>query len=286
MAAASKVRKLSLAAVVAVACVALTGAGTAGALGRYTDAAGDGKGAADLTGVSVSSDQNGQITFMVGAASALADGDGWFMLALDTDQSVATGALPLLGAEYVFGVDAEGYSFGRWTGSDWDWETPYSTVRLAVLGSNAIVSINSSELGGTRALNFWARSARGDPESGVIDDAPDDGTFNYSLAAGGPDIREVAVQTTPAAGPRAGRRFVVRPIGLMLPEGLPGVAIRPQPDAYRCAARLGAKALRGSGVGGCTFSVPKNAKRKRLVVTLTVQYQGASKAVSLAYVVR
>ena len=286
MAGNSKARKVALAASTAAVCVTLAGAGSAGAIGRYTDAAGDGNGAADITGVSVSSDANRQIVFTVSAASALAEGDSWVAILLDTDQNPATGVSGALGADYMFAVEADGWSFGRWTGADWDWDTPYATARIGGRANTLMITVNASELGGTGSFNFWTRSGRGDAAGGQLDDAPDDGTFNYALAAGGPDIREVAVQTTPQSGPRAGRKFVVRPTALTLPQSAPTLEGTPKPQAYRCAARVGAKTLRGTGAGACTFDVPKKAKRKRLAVTLTVEYQGASKSVQLVYVVR
>ena len=45
---------------------------------------------------------------------------------------------------------------------------------------------------------------------------------------------------------------------------------------YRCVAQLGGKLLRGTGKGSCTFRIPKNAKGKRLLVTLFVTYAGVT----------
>jgi len=279
-------RRAGLLALLAVTSViALTGAGSAGAVGKYPDAAGDGKGSADLTGVSILSDAVGQIVFTVTTAADPLAGEGWTVLFLDTDANPDTGAFGMLGAEYLIGLEEGGYSFGRWTGSDWDWDAPSTTVRVRSNATGVMFSLNRSELGGTTSFNFWARSARGDFALGQVDDAPDDGTYNYTLAAGGPDIREVGVKTTPDAGPRAGRPFVVQATSLALPM-LPPSGLSPQPDSYRCSAKLGAKALRGQGVGGCTFVIPKKAKGKKLSVSLTASYQGASKTIQLAYKVR
>jgi hypothetical protein len=276
-----------LGALLAVAsAIALTGAGTAGALGRYTDPSGDGKGSADVTGVSVASDANGQILFTINTASNPEANGGSVMLFLDTDVNLASGRPGTLGADFLFGMDAEGYGFARWTGSAWDWDTPYSTVRVMTNASGAIVSVNRSELGVTDSFNFWVRTVTGEEASEQLDDAPDDGAFNYKLAAGGPDIREVGVKTSPESGPRAGRKFVVEPTTLLLPPTGAMLTISPKPETYQCAAKLGAKALRGTGAGGCTFAISKKAKGKRLSVALTASYQGASKTVQLTYKVR
>lgn len=279
-------RRAGLVALLAItSAIALTGAGSAGAVGRYPDAAGDGKGSADVTGVSVMSDTVGQIIFTVATAADPEAGGGWTVVFLDTDANPATGALGTLGADYLLAVEENGFDFGRWTGADWDWETPYTTVRVFTNARGAMFSVNRSELGGTAAINFWVRSGRGNPSLGQMDDAPDDGTFNYTLAAGGPDIREVGVKTTPESGPRAGRVFTVEPTSLALPV-VPANGLSPQPESYTCSAKLGMKTLRGTGAGGCTFAIPKKAKGKKLSVSLTVSYQGASKTVQLAYKVR
>lgn len=276
----------ALVAVLAASCViALTGAGGAGALGRYPDAAGDGNGSADVTGVSVASDAFGQIVFTVNTAADPMAGGGWTAVFLDTDANPTTGAPDLLGTEYLIALGDGGYEFGRWTGSDWDWDTPYATVRVRSSASSVMFSLNRSELGGTTSINFWARIGRGDAALGQTDDAPDDGSFNYTLAAGGPDIREIGVKTTPDSGPRAGRPFVVQATSLALPV-VPGNGLSPQPESYACTAKLGAKALRGTGVGNCTFAIPKRAKGKKLAVLLTASYQGASKTVQFVYKVR
>ena len=265
--------------------VALTGAGSAGAVGKYPDAAGDGKGSPDLTGVSVASDAFGQILFTISTAADPLAGEGWTVLVMDTDADPTTGALDFGGAEYLIALAEGGYDFGRWTGSDWDWSTPYTTVRVRASANSVMFSLNRSELGGTTSINFYARSGRGDAALGQMDDAPDDGSFNYTLAAGGPDIREVGVKTTPDSGPRAGRPFVVQVTSLALPV-VPGSGLAPQPDSYACTAKLGARTLRGTGIGKCTFAIPKQAKGKKLSVSLTASYQGASKTVPFVYKVR
>jgi hypothetical protein len=109
----------------------------------------------------------------------------------------------------------------------------------------------------------------------AFDLAPNQGAFNYSLDANGPQIISVDVKKTPAAGPRAGRRFVIVPTGLKLPpdgQVTPPVIL---PQSYSCSAKLGAKKL-ASGAGVCSMAIPKkNAKGKRLTVLLTVKYQVA-----------
>ena len=188
----------------AVSAIALTGAGTAGAVGRYSDPSGDGKGSADVTGVSVASDANGQILFTISTASHPEDQGGAVLLLLDTDLNQAMGCPGTLGrtSSSTWMQRATASAVGRdRTGTG---TRPDPTVRVMTNATAEMFSVNRSELGSTESFNFWIRTVKGEMASGQLDDAPDDGTFNYTLAVGGPDIPEVGVKTSPASGPRAG----------------------------------------------------------------------------------
>jgi hypothetical protein len=272
---------------IAAAALALIGSGASGAAGKYTDPAGDARGGPDITNVAVASESNGQIVFTISVAGLQVGAEMATLLFIDADANPATGAMNMLGAEYVFLIDehSNSYGFARWTGSDWDENTPSSTVRVTDGQGSRLVSVNASELGGTQSFNFWIRSITGAVAAGQFDDAPDDAGFNYTLAAAGPDIRQVGVKATPSS-PRVGKRFSVEPTTLVLPTGGNANVASPLPESFRCTARLGTRVLRGKGAGGCTFAIPKGSKGKRLTITLTVTYQGATKSVPLVYRVR
>jgi hypothetical protein len=267
------------------ALAVLTLASGASAVGRYTDARGDSGTAPDLTGVTVASDPNGQILFTIQLADLPSPAPVGTLLFLDTDQNGATGSQPTGGADYVFAVDEEDnmYWFDRWSGAEWV-DTPYSTVRVNTTRNSVLISVNRSELGNTSGFNFWVRTVRWDNDD--RDSAPEDGLFNYSLRADGPDIRGVRVATTPAAGPTAGRPFVVTARGLELPPAGSAPLLMPRPETTRCAATLAGKRLAGRGAGGCTLAIPRTARGKQLAVVLTVTYQGATKSFRFAYRVR
>jgi len=121
----------------------------------------------------------------------------------------------------------------------------------------------------------------------VFDNAPNEGAFNFSLEANGPQIDSVAVQTTPSAGPKAGKKFIVVPTGLKLPPDGRTSTFPILPESYSCTAKLGAKRLAGSGTGQCTITIPKKkARGKKLTVQLTVVYEGTTKVVPLTFTVR
>jgi hypothetical protein len=280
--------KRLLATAFATAAVALAAVTAAQAVGSYGDAAGDGRGAPDIARVTVTSDPAGQILFTI-TVDNLPDGaDVGTALFLNTDMNPDSGMPNSYGADYIFFVDEQdnSYGFARWTGSDWDWDTPYATTRVRSTTSGVSISVNRSELGNTNDFNFWTRTIAGDVSTRQIDDAPDEGVWNYSLAANGPNIVEVLVQTAPAAGPKAGATFSLTPAGLKLPTpGEPG-SLLPTPESYSCKATLKGKRLAGGGTGGCSWKLPKRARGKMLAVVLTVSYEGATKSVPFSYRVR
>lgn len=257
-----------------------------GATGKYTDATGDNGSAPDVTGVGVSSDKtSGQIIFQINGNSLSSSENYPTFLDIDSDANPLTGNLMDGGADYFFGVDSTGYGFWHWNGSDWV-DAPYSTVRVFVRTSGVIFSVNKSELGNTADFNFVATSA--DWANKKFDSAPDEGMFNYSLDDGGPKILSITLATTPAAGPKAGKSFTVTPTGLTLPptDGV-STAATPQPESYTCSATLAGRTLVGTGTGGCTFKIAKKkTKGKTLKVTVTVQYEGASKAFPYTFKVK
>jgi hypothetical protein len=280
----TKIRAAVLAAVVAALVLVPSAVSQSGP--QYADVTGDGATAGDVAGVSVVGDQgSGQIVFRVGGANLSTSKSLYTALFIDSDANPATGNLNWNGADYALGVDNDTYDFVHWNGSDWV-DTPYSTVRVCCIGggSSVMFSVNRSELGNTSEFNFMARSYNMD--TNASDDAPDDGMYNYSFAAGGPDIQGVTLQTTPSSGPRAGKRFVVTPLGLKLPPNGAVVSIAPQPESYSCRATLKGRTLAGSGTGGCTLSIAKKKTRgKKLSVEVTVTYEGATKTVPFSFVV-
>jgi hypothetical protein len=265
--------------------VGLVAAAPAGATGKYTDKSGDNGAAPDVLGVTVSNDAtSGQVLFQIsGVNLSSSDNDPTF-LDIDSDANPLTGDLGDGGADYSFIIGGESYGFWHFNGSDWV-DTSYSTVRI--FGSHSLlnVSVNKSEIGNTSDFNFSVTSI--DVPNKAIDSAPDDGMFNYSLDDGGPKIESITLATTPAAGPKAGKKFVVTPTGLTLPPSGATQQTTPTPESYTCQATLNGRALKGAGIGGCTFNIAKKkTKGKTLKVTVTVQYEGASKAFPYTFKVR
>jgi hypothetical protein len=256
----------------------------AAAAGTYTDVTGDGKGAPDIQNVTVTTGVGGQILFGINVDSLDQGSDIGMFLVLNTDMDATTGAPDSLGADYFFSEDpaTRTYGFWRWNGSDWE-DTPYSTVQVYSTPTGVKISVNRSELGNTDEFNFWARTRNGDVASEQYDDAPDVGSWNFSLQAGGPDIQGFSVTTKPAAGPKAGKRFSVVPIALTLPLNGDPFQLGADPEGYSCTATLAGRPLTGSGTSGCTWKVPKKSRGKKLAVVVTVTYQGIAKSLPFSY---
>lgn len=252
------------------------------ASGNYTDPAGDSGAAGDITSVTVAGDKgSGALLFKITGTNLASSEKNLLFLNIDSDANPLSGNLTDSGADYSFVMDGSSYWFDRWDGSQW-LDAANSTVRITGSTTQIMVSINRSEIGNASDFNFSATTLS--LSEVAFDAAPNDGAYNYSFEANGPQIDSVDVQTTPSAGPRAGKRFVVLPTGLKLPPDGRTTATPVLPESYSCTAKLGAKQLAGSGTGGCTVTVPKKkARGKRLTVQLTVTYQGATKVVPLTF---
>jgi hypothetical protein len=253
--------------------------------GNYTDPTGDSSTAGDLVSVTVAGDKaSGQLLFRITGTNIASSETNLLFLDIDSDANPLTGDITDNGSDYSFGIDNTSYGFFHWNGSDWA-ATSDLSVQISGSTSQILISVNRSDLGGSSLLNFFATTVN--TTDRAFDSAPDQGAFNYFFDANGPQIISVDVKTTPAAGPKAGKRFVIAPTGLKLPPDRQTTTPAILPESYSCTAKLGAKKLAGSGTGGCSIAVPKKKSRgKRLTVVLTVKYQDATKAVPLTFKVK
>jgi hypothetical protein len=72
--------------------------------------------------------------------------------------------------------------------------------------------------------------------------------------------------------------MVVSSVTLSIGEAFP-------PTGVTCRGTLGGAAIKGQGKGACTFSIPRTAAGKQLVVTVTVAYRSATKTTTVRYTV-
>ena len=230
----------------------------------FTDPTGDSADAADIATLTVSNDDAGLLTFAFTYANRAPGltGDDALIILLDTDRNEQTGD-PDVGSEYAvaFVASQQGGVLLRWQNNEFQ-ETPQTTFRATPDGLR--LQVNRRELGNTTAFDFGALTFRDLEGNESADAIPDSTLATYQLVL--PQIRSVTPRYSPA-NPRAGRRFSVPGATVRLTNGQ-NVA----PSAFTCTARLAGRALRA--VGRCAWRIPANARGKRLVVTVTVTYQG------------
>jgi hypothetical protein len=258
---------------------------TASSSGTYTDPAGDSGTAGDITSVTVAGDKGtGQLVFKITGTNIASSDKSPLFLDIDSDANPLTGNIADNGSDYSFYVDNNSYFLAHWDGGQWI-ETADLSVQVFGNTSQILISVNRSELANSSELNFFAFAVNS--ADLAFDKAPNDGAFNFSLEANGPQIDSVAVKTTPSAGPKAGKKFIIVPTGLKLPPDGRVSTTPILPESYSCTAKLGAKKLAGSGTGRCTITVPKKkARGKKLTVQLTVVYEGTTKVVPLTFTIR
>ena len=122
-------------------------------------------------------------------------------------------------------------------------------------------------IGGKTAFNF-AVGVLTEPETGQIDVAPDTGSWFFEAKA-------LTVDTVDAtfvlAAPRAGWVFQAPVVRITLSDGT-----RFSRRRTVASPSSAASSSVGRGRGGCSFTLPKTAKGKRLLVTLFVTYKGVT----------
>jgi hypothetical protein len=237
------------------------GASGAGAVTSISDPLGDAVGgAADITQVTVSSDAAGNVTFAVAipGRAALTPDDELFVI-LDVDKDSATGISG--GADFAVVVTASSASLVRAFGSSF---VPAPETTLRVADDRKTITVNRSDLGDTRGFRFAVASGLVTSDS-AGDDVPDSGAAVYDLDLK-PVLGTLAARFAPAR-PAAGRVFRLARTTLRLDDR---TTVRA--ESINCVAKLSGKRL----AGRCAWRIPKNARGKRLVVTLTARYEGAS----------
>jgi len=269
-----------------VAVAALVFAGAASADTTFTDATGENAAAADISTVTVSNDPAAKtITFkeQITNMPTLTEDNAAIEIYFDADHNVTTGRNVGVGVDCYFGVDKDGFYFMKWDGTKF---TQVTGLGLLVSYANGLLSVtlHESDCSFGPTFDFWSTSYRGpDINNPVLDDAPDgSGVYAYTLAtapvAKPPVVRGTTVTATVA---KAGAKFRVGPFQVKLSDGTMLNA-----TGVKCTATLGGAKLKGAGAGGCTFALPKTAKKKRLVVKVSGVYNGATLSKSVTYIVK
>jgi hypothetical protein len=269
-----------VAATVAACAVALTfvaglgAAPVASAAAEFRDPTGDSGAAPDIDRVQVGNDLvTGHVVLWVKLANRMRlDADDEFLAYFDADLSGATGGPA--GEDFAVYVDGGGTKvLARFSSETMRFEqVPAPTLSSTFFSTGWLgIRIHPSDLGGTRAFNFYLVSGRGDAD----DVAPDgDGLWSYSLAAGPLRLGVDGFVVTPKPA-RAGKALTAT-MDVFREDILDSLSS----GQVTCSLVLKGKALRpvqrGFGAGGatCRFALPKGV-RGAYRLTMTVAFGGA-----------
>lgn len=240
-----------------------------------TDPAGDSNGAPDITRVTVANSLDGLLLFViqVGNRDAIVANDRVSLL-IDSDQNAQTGA-QTGGIDFIIRIDgtAQQIVLARWNGTAFEFAAV--TSLRGGWGPGYVVGINRAELGNTTGFDFLVLTSLADGAENQVDFAPESEDGRYTVSA--PHIASITPRFPPVT-PTAGRTLRLNGVQLTFETEETAAAA-----SFSCRATLAGKRLRGTGPGGCTFKLPKTAKRKQLVITVTATPAGGRAQTFPAY---
>jgi hypothetical protein len=155
----------------------------------FPDATGEIAAGPDIVSVAVANDDLRNLTFTVTLANRPTLGASEVLLSVNSDNNLSTGNDQWDGAEYAIDLTTkDGAGLARWTGSQWDWSIPQTSLVASYAAGAASFTINAAELGNTKTFTFVA----GAGENEQYDWAPESGEFSYTLRISPPVTKTVA----------------------------------------------------------------------------------------------
>lgn len=276
----------------ALAAALAFGMSASAGTGSFTDPAGDGNGAGDITGVSVTSDAAGTVQLSV-TVPGLEATDGAknpeVHVFFDSDKNGATGSSA--GNEYDLyywrTTDDWGWDLDKWNGSGYQEAPASQTLVFSRSGDTLTWRFSSTSDIASSGFNFRVVSVIVDASGNVIggDLAPDGGvwTFDVSSAVIAPAIGSpVAVPSRPAHG---------KLFSVSFPITRTDTGDQLQGGTLSVATTIGGKAVaKNASLSNATahvaVQVPAGAKGKTLVVRVTVTANGKTATRTVPYAIR
>jgi hypothetical protein len=243
-----------------------------------TDPTGDAASAPDVSAVSVSGDQAGNVTVTIATTQAQLGPNSAFFAFFDTDSNAATGMQEAgLGAEYFLIADDTGAFLAEVQGTTIFIHLT-STAVASYSGGTETIRVNRSDLGNAERFQFLVESDQDDGNGNTIaaDQAPDGPPYpQFSFASASTLTLSLAQLAAAPRKPIAGKPFVVS-AKVTRSDGAPfdaGTAV--------CKAKAGTKSLRtagsvGSGSARCSMKLPRGTRGKRLRGSISVSAPGAA----------
>jgi hypothetical protein len=261
----------------------------------FADSVGEDAAAPDITGIAVSNDDAGLITFKIAISNRPAmTPDMTVLLFIDADRQPSTGDPSELGADYAIELDPGAVGLLHWNGSDYVPAASQTSLTFAYDASGATIRVSALDLGKTKGFNFASVAISGivvdaagnvDFTNAHLDSAPDTGhgLFGYQVLTK-LTLSVVAVSTAPKPA-KAGQRFTA---GLAVNESDTNGPV--QSGTIACAATIGTKHVTASskgiagGIATCSWNIPKTAKGKKQTIrgTVTLTVQGVTVSRSFA----
>jgi hypothetical protein len=272
-----------LAAAVAVPAIGQAGpTASAGNSQTFVDSTGEDVAAPDITGIRVSNDDAGVITFRIAVSNrpALAQ-DMLFLVYVNTAQGA--GDPDAFGADYAIQLEPAGIALFKWNGSTYAFASSSASFTYATSGPT--IRLAAADLAGATKINFVVLAVsgitvdvNGEPDFDNIhtDAAPDRGHGTYPYAVLMTFSLEAAGFSLSPATASAGKAFAV---GLAARQNDTGALV--QTGTVTCVARAGGRrvpvqtsGLR-NGVGVCVWSIPRSARGKTIRGAISVGLRGA-----------
>jgi hypothetical protein len=251
----------------------------------FADSTGEDAAAPDITGVVVSNDDAGMITFKINVSNRpTLTTDMSFQLVLDTDQVTTTGDPDVPGGDYLIELDPGSVGLFQWNGTDYAFAASQTSLTYSYDATGATIRISAADLGKTKGMNFQvfaasgiAVDAAGNPDytNAHADFAPDLGHGLYTYKVVTKLSLSVVAFTTAPKPAKHGKTFVA---ALAVNES--DTAGPVQAGTVTCAATIAFKhiatlghALK-NGIVGCSWHLPATSKGKTMRGTVTVTVQG------------
>jgi hypothetical protein len=239
--------------------------GTAHAGDSNTDPVGDNKSAPDVRQVSVVDGGNGTVQVAIDLDADISSG-ATLLMGINADRDMGTGAH--CGCDYMVFADDEGMSLGKWFEGAWT-PFPHQGLKPMETSGHLTFTLTLADLGATQAFDYWVAGVRG----GDVDSAPDDGVFTFPQAVAKPEIRSVMITATSLL-PKAGKVLTVSPVQLLLTTKEVVTS-----ESMTCSLTYKGKPLAQRSL--CSWKIPAALRKKKLVLSITATYQGATSSVTL-----
>ena len=273
--------------VAAVPAAALGGAAHATSNSQsYVDSTGEDPNAPDITGIDVSNDDTGLITFHVKISNRpTLTPDMNVVIWIDSDSNSKTGDPQTLGADYAIGFDQSGADLVKWNGSAFVTAPSQTSVTSGYDATGATLRVSTGDLGRAKQIRFVVRA-----ESGVTTDASGNPDFTNAHDDYAPDpghglyaytvlaklvLKPVAFATAPKPA-RAGGRLSA---ALAATENDTGGPVTNA--TVTCAATI--KGIRvpsthtlTNGVATCFWKLPRKSKGTTLSGRISISVQGTT----------